>query len=454
MNNTIEETKDQIIIPENEILDYLMRKEYIKSNWYEQIASSLLTLDELLPELKESCFDQIHQRHKEYGLNYYDLLSIIQALKQLDSADKTLFGKYNSERVNKSLNLKSIWEDNNCWIAETTRIYNSCYQFQYSNLKKDQQIITQYVKDIENSNSILEKENQKLVNEWKSIITCDEILNKNIKTNVNTIDILSKDDYISYYNQYLNDLSIQIINKIKTNEIEEAIQYYKAMENLSLKENIDDTEDNSSNDTNSLVYLNYFITHGNSFVDDYKTFFNLSEIIENTVKPNRENENYSTIFYNNSIRSLILTDIKQLYYFISQKHQELTNYSNTNLIASYILQHSPAIIRKQSSKSLLVMINQLKEIIGQFDLFNETWLKAFSKGYQSELLDNINSKVNQYCIQEEKIEKNQQRIKELQNSLKQKKEEITALEAYNDDLKSNLEKSLSKLLRKTTIIKD
>jgi len=87
---------------------------------------------------------------------------------------------------------------------------------------------------------------------------------------------------------------------------------------LLYKENIDDTEDNSSNDTNSLVYLNYFITHGNSFVDDYKTFFNLSEIIENTVKPNRENENYSTIFYNNSIRSLILTDIKQVinYYYI------------------------------------------------------------------------------------------------------------------------------------------
>ena len=81
MNNTIEETKDQIIIPENEILDYLMRKEYIKSNWYEQIASSLLTLDELLPELKESCFDQIHQRHKEYGNIYIYIFIVFNKLQ-------------------------------------------------------------------------------------------------------------------------------------------------------------------------------------------------------------------------------------------------------------------------------------------------------------------------------------------------------------------------------------
>jgi len=71
MNNTIEETKDQIIIPENEILDYLLKKEYIKSDWYEQIASSSINLDELLPDLKESCFDQIHQRHKEYGIFFF-----------------------------------------------------------------------------------------------------------------------------------------------------------------------------------------------------------------------------------------------------------------------------------------------------------------------------------------------------------------------------------------------
>jgi len=81
----------------------------------------------------------------------------------------------------------------------------------------------------------LEKENQKLVNEWKSIITGDDILNKNIKTNTNTIEILSKDAYLSYYSQYIDNLSIQIIKKIQTNEIKAAIQYYKAMENLSLK---------------------------------------------------------------------------------------------------------------------------------------------------------------------------------------------------------------------------
>jgi len=60
------------------------------------------------------------------------------------------------------------------------------------------------------------------------------------------------------------------------------------------------------------------------------------------------------------------------------------------------------------------------------------------KSYQSEILGNLNSKVHQYHIQEEKIEKNQKRMTDLQNSLDQKKEEIKTLETYNDDLKSNV----------------
>jgi len=74
-----------------------------------------------------------------------------------------------------------------------------------------------------------------LVNEWKSIISNDDILNKNIKTNSNSVDIVSKESYLSYYSNYLDSLSTQIINNIKTNEIEEAIQYYKTMEILTLK---------------------------------------------------------------------------------------------------------------------------------------------------------------------------------------------------------------------------
>ncbi len=85
---------------------------------------------------------------------------------------------------------------------------------------------------------------------------------------------------------------------------------------LLYKEIIDDSEVISSNDTNdSLVYLNYFITRGNSSIDDYKAFFHLSEVNENTVKPNPENKNASTIFYNNNLRSFILTDIKQVIFF-------------------------------------------------------------------------------------------------------------------------------------------
>ena len=74
-----------------------------------------------------------------------------------------------------------------------------------------------------------------MVNEWKSIISNDDILNKNIKTNSNSVDIVSKESYLSYYSNYLDSLSTQIINNIKTNEIEEAIQYYKTMEILTLK---------------------------------------------------------------------------------------------------------------------------------------------------------------------------------------------------------------------------
>lgn len=68
--NTIEETKDQIIIPENEVIDYLIKKGYVKSSWYEQIASNAIDLEELLPELKESCFDLIHQKYKNYGKDF------------------------------------------------------------------------------------------------------------------------------------------------------------------------------------------------------------------------------------------------------------------------------------------------------------------------------------------------------------------------------------------------
>ncbi|ORX57751.1 hypothetical protein BCR36DRAFT_409228 [Piromyces finnis] len=437
MNKIIEETKNQIIIPENEILDYLIRKDYIKSNWYNQIASSSIDLKELLEELKESCFDQIHQRYKDYGINYYDLLSIIQALKQLDSGDKTLFGKYNSDRVNKSLSIKANWETNNCWISETIRIYNSCHQFQLRNLKKDQQTINNYIKNIENSNTILEKENQKLINEWKSIISNEDILNKNVKINQNDVELISKNEYLSFYNQYLDVLSNQILDKIRTNEIKEAIQYYKAVENLTKKENIEDNEDNESNNTNVLINLDYLITKGNTSINDYKVFFNISNIKENTVTLSPKSEKDINILYNNSIRNHIFTDIKQLFYFISQKYQELTNYSNTNLIASYILQHSPAIIRKQTSKSLLLLINQLKEIINSFEVFNETWLKAFSKGYQYEILNNLNSKVHLLHYQENKIEKNNQRIQELQKIQYNKNECIKILQSYTDDLKSN-----------------
>ncbi|KAG4088242.1 hypothetical protein H8356DRAFT_1725730 [Neocallimastix lanati (nom. inval.)] len=454
MNKAIEETKNQIIIPENEIIDYLISKGYVKNDWYEQISSNAMDLEELLKELKESYFDLIHQKYKDYGINYYDLLSIIQALKQLDSADKTLFGKYNSERVNKSLNIKSAWEDNNSWIAETSRIYNSCHQFQLSNLKKEEKSISEYIGSIERSNDTFEKENQKLVNEWKSIISNDDILNKNIKTNSNSVDIVSKESYLSYYSNYLDSLSTQIINNIKTNEIEEAIQYYKTMEILTLKENIEDVDDTDINDTNSLAHLNYFITKGNTNVNDYKSFFNLSKVSENTVKSSTKSEKDSCIFYNNEIRNIILSEVKQLYFFILQRYQELANYSNTNLIASYILQHSQVIIRKQTTKSLLNVINQLKDIVQKFEEFNEIWLKAYSKGYQFETLENLNSKVNQIHYQEEKIKKNKQRITELKNRLEAKTEEINNVQTYTDDLKSNLEKSLSKILRKTAIIKD
>ena len=68
MNKAIEETRDQIIIPENEILDYLISKDYVKSNWYNHISSSFVDMEELLKELKESCFEQIHKKYKDYGI--------------------------------------------------------------------------------------------------------------------------------------------------------------------------------------------------------------------------------------------------------------------------------------------------------------------------------------------------------------------------------------------------
>ncbi|ORX79383.1 hypothetical protein BCR32DRAFT_294489 [Anaeromyces robustus] len=446
----IEESKTEITIPEDEIIDYLVTKNYIKENWYEKINSSLTDLEELLLELKESCFDLVHQKYKEYGMTYYDLLSVIQALKRLDNADKGLFGKYNSERVNKSLNIKSIWEENNSWIAETSRIYTSSHQFQLSNLKKDQQSLTDYIKDVKRFNDILEKENQKLVNDWKSIILNDEVLNKNIKINNNSINILSKDDYLSYYHQYLENILKEIIEKIQTNEIKEGIQYYKATEYLTSKENIEDTDDNDNYDTNSLIHLEYLIKKGNTSIDDYKSFFNISKVQENIIDSFSNNK---TIFYNNEIRNQIFTEIQQLYCFISQRYQELNNYS-TNLIASYILQHSPSIIRKQSSKSLLALINHLKDIVNQFELFNETWLKAYSKGYQNDILDKLNSNITQIHYQEEKIQKNKERLIELQNKLNKKIEQVKTVQVYTDDLKSNLEKSLSKMLKKAVTIKD
>jgi len=70
MNKAIEETKNQIIIPENEIIDYLISKGYVKNDWYEQISSNAMDLEELLKELKESYFDLIHQKYKDYGIVY------------------------------------------------------------------------------------------------------------------------------------------------------------------------------------------------------------------------------------------------------------------------------------------------------------------------------------------------------------------------------------------------
>ena len=86
MNKAIEETRDQIIIPENEILDYLISKDYVKSNWYNHISSSFVDMEELLKELKESCFDQIHKKYKDYGIIvkfiYYIILYYLYNLKK------------------------------------------------------------------------------------------------------------------------------------------------------------------------------------------------------------------------------------------------------------------------------------------------------------------------------------------------------------------------------------
>ena len=459
----------QIDVKYDQLLKWLEERYLIPKDWAKRVEAISLKKNELLEQLYLKTTDEFKKiqdtfKNRREVFNFDDLNRLFQMLLKTEEAkSKGLFGGYNSKLINDCNLIITLYNKNNVILCELSK--NIIQSISYDIPDNNNQISTLERNINDNLNRIDDRTNQvdRNIEKIKAVertyeIRSDQIISQQLISKLeklpgllSAIETMAKDErmkkIISSYENFYKE-----VHYSKTNHEMDSLVILKK---LYSQGNYNVSNENISISMSDLIKSKIQLYSSNEDTQSWE--IKIEGDKDNTDKSRISNDKkeIKTVLLDHESRETLISNINELFVFISHRLYLLTNKDEITLSMN---QNNLREVNKEINQDFLTKSKQyLQEIIKKLNDHHLNFLLNLYNDKKYVL--QIQSNVEKLKIENEKIGKAiseyENKNKEFKLEIEENKKKILNIKKEAKLIKKQMEKKMTDLLkRKITIIGD
>ncbi|GAB6019163.1 CDK5 regulatory subunit associated protein 3 [Chamberlinius hualienensis] len=438
-----------IDIHTNKLLDWLISRRHCNRDWSNHVLIIREKINNAIQDMP--VHQEISNLLSGSYINYFHCLKIVEILKETESESKNMFGRYSSQRMKDWLEVVSLYEKENVYLAEAANMLMRNVNYEIPALHRQKTKFQLAQQDSEKKSVDLGKQAKELKDKYNSTCRQMGIKGNNIKAEFFELvkDMPSAYESIVNATQKLNNpieyyaAFAEYTTKKPSKDLLPFLKYLKGEGNTTVYEwrhgkkpisieeqklNFDNGTETSNKDAEKIDFGDGNIDCGDSneidfgddsnaidFGDDNKidfgndsntVDFGEKQISDTLTDGVARGEEALTILDFGSTRNCIINDLCELESFLEQRMSEMQ--LESDLLSMSQFQSAPSTIQTQTAEKIIEMVANVRNI---FNLLDDVKMKQLLIIKESpRFVDRLVDSLNQYLVRSDKMIRQQENV--------------------------------------------